>query len=65
MNGLKVTRETGVGQDIKEREAVFGDNKRAIREPKSYLELLCEALSDFTMRILMVAAVVEIGEILM
>ena len=39
---------------------IYGNNKRAIRPPKSYCELLVDALGDFTMRVLMVAAIASI-----
>ena len=38
----------------------FGNNRKPEIPPKGYFELLCAALEDFTMRVLMVASVVSI-----
>ena len=36
-------------------------NRRYIRPPKSYVELLCDAMEDFTMRILLAASILSIA----
>ena len=38
----------------------YGDNKKFIKEPPGLLELFCEAMEDFTLRILLVAALLSI-----
>jgi hypothetical protein len=40
---------------------VYGSNKRIPRASKGYFELLCNALEDFTLRVLLVASIVSIG----
>lgn len=44
-----------------ERIRVYGSNKRIPRPPKGYFELLCNALEDFTLRVLLVASIFSIG----
>lgn len=46
---------------MEERERAFGHNRKPVIEPKGYCELLYEALSDFTLRILIFAALVSIA----
>ena len=48
------------GDDFEQRIGAFGDNKRPEIEMSTFFELLLNALEDFTLRILMVAAVASI-----
>jgi hypothetical protein len=59
--GLNTSRESGIPENTSDRERVFGSNKRLVRLPKGYFELLWDALQDFTMKILLLASVLEIG----
>jgi Ca2+ transporting ATPase len=53
--------EKGIrSSEIQERLACFGSNERKLPELKSFCRLVWEALEDFTLRILCVAAVVSI-----
>ena len=51
----------GADDDPNQRIEAFGHNKKPIREPKSYLELVWNGLQDFTIKILIVAAVASIA----
>jgi magnesium-transporting ATPase (P-type) len=44
-----------------QREMIFGSNKKPVVVAKSFLQLLLSALNDFTLKILIVAAVFSIG----
>ncbi|CAD8110921.1 unnamed protein product [Paramecium sonneborni] len=48
------------GDDFKEREILFGNNKKPVIPPKTYIKLLLQALEDFIMRVLLVASIVSI-----
>lgn len=43
------------------RKACFGTNQKDPKKPPSFFSLFIEALDDFVLKILMVAAVVSIG----
>jgi magnesium-transporting ATPase (P-type) len=61
--GLNTNLKEGIfgdEDDKNEREAFYGTNKKVDKEPPSFFKLLCEALEDFTLRILIVAAVITI-----
>lgn len=61
-NGLLTNINTGITvASMPDRTRVYGNNKRLVRAPKSYCELLWAALQDFTMKILVVASIVSIG----
>ncbi len=47
--------------DLEERREAFGDNEKEEIPPKGYFALLWEALNDFTLKILIVAAFVSIA----
>lgn len=51
---------SGEEDDLLDRETAYGHNRKPEVEPKNYFELLWEALNDFTMKVLMVAAFVSI-----
>lgn len=38
----------------------FGNNRKQVVKPKTFMELLLEALTDFTLKILMFAAIISI-----
>lgn len=58
---LRTSRQKGLDKsDFGVREQVFGHNRRQEVPLKSFFTLLCEALEDFTLRILMIAAIVSI-----
>lgn len=47
--------------DMEDRFTAFGNNKKPVKEPKGFFELFFDALGDFTLRILIIAALVSIG----
>ena len=64
ISALKTHPRDGISNDeeeLKKRREAFGSNEKEIKEPPGILELFCEALEDFTMRILLVAAVLSIA----
>lgn len=64
MSALQTHSRDGISNDeeeLKKRRQVFGTNQKEIKEPPGFIELFCEALEDFTMRILMTAAVLSIA----
>ncbi|XP_075886317.1 plasma membrane calcium-transporting ATPase 1 isoform X2 [Nelusetta ayraudi] len=56
LNGL-----SGQPADIEKRKAVFGQNFIPPKKPKTFLQLVWEALQDVTLIILEVAAIVSLG----
>lgn len=46
--------------DYRERKIAFSSNRKEISPPKPFCTLLLEALNDFTLKILIVAAIVSI-----
>lgn len=48
-------------EDYEKRNFAFGNNKKPEVELKGFFELLCDALGDFTLRILIVASFVSIA----
>jgi len=50
----------GDEHDLEKRTFAFQNNEKPVIPPKSFFELLKEALDDFTLKILMVASVVSI-----
>jgi len=50
----------GDRSDLMDREASFGHNRKPEVKPKGLCELLLDALDDFTLKILIVAAIVSI-----
>jgi len=50
---------SGGAEDIRHRKEVFGANVIPPRPPKSFLQLVWEALQDITLIILIVAAVIS------
>lgn len=46
--------------DLEERERFFGSNKKPTIKPKSIWDLLCGALEDFILRILIFASLLNI-----
>jgi Ca2+ transporting ATPase len=51
---------TGDPEDLEERNRAFGNNIKPETEMKSFIELFLDALEDFTLRILLVAACISI-----
>lgn len=43
------------------RRELYGSNQKKIKQPPGLIKLFCEALEDFTLRILLVAAVLSIA----
>ncbi|CAD8172417.1 unnamed protein product [Paramecium octaurelia] len=61
LDGLCTSISSGiVSNDISKRTELYGHNKREVRSPQTYCELLMDAMGDFTMRILTVAAFASI-----
>jgi len=52
---------TGTEQELEQRREVFGSNVIPPQPPKSFLELVWEALQDVTLIILIVAALISLG----
>ena len=52
---------SGSAADIKHRTDVFGSNVIPPKPPKSFLELVWEAIQDVTLIILIVAAIISLG----
>ena len=48
------------GADLSERAAHFGSNRKVPPPQRTYCEIVAEALGDFTLRILIVAAIISI-----
>eukprot|EP01015_Nassula_variabilis_P012451 TRINITY_DN20092_c0_g1_i1.p1 TRINITY_DN20092_c0_g1~~TRINITY_DN20092_c0_g1_i1.p1 ORF type:complete len:146 (-),score=31.83 TRINITY_DN20092_c0_g1_i1:58-495(-) len=49
-----------IGNDIPEREMYFGCNRKAVLPTKSYCEIFIGTLEDFTLRVLIGAAIISI-----
>lgn len=63
VKGLATHSNKGISNEedaLKVRRDTFGTNEKEIKQPPGLLELLCEALEDFTLRILVVAAILAI-----
>jgi len=58
--GVDFTRGIS-NSEVEDRKAQYGSNEKKAIPPKSFLSLVWEALEDFTLRILCVAAVVSIA----
>lgn len=52
---------SGQPGDIEKRKTVFGENLIPPKKPKTFLQLVWEALQDVTLIILEVAAIVSLG----
>lgn len=52
---------SGQPQDIEKRKVEFGQNFIPPKKPKTFLQLVWEALQDVTLIILEVAAIVSLG----
>uniref|UniRef100_A0A8C7KBR6 Calcium-transporting ATPase n=1 Tax=Oncorhynchus kisutch TaxID=8019 RepID=A0A8C7KBR6_ONCKI len=63
MNGSAEQSDLVIGQpaDIDKRKEVFGQNLIPPKKPKTFLQLVWEALQDVTLIILEVAAIVSLG----
>ena len=49
------------GGDLSKRREVFGSNVIPPKPPKSFLQLVWEALQDITLIILIIAAIISLG----
>jgi len=58
---INTTGIRGTPEDIAHRTDVFGSNVIPPKPPKSFLQLVWEALQDVTLIILIVAAVISLG----
>ena len=56
VNGL----DGNAADDLVARRAAFGENVMSVKPPKSYLELVWEALQDFIIIVLMISAVISL-----
>ena len=54
-----MTGLSGAAEDIRHRKEVFGANVIPPRPPKTFLQLVWEALQDITLIILLIAAVIS------
>jgi P-type Ca2+ transporter type 2B len=52
---------SGNKQDIDHRRETFGSNVIPPKPPKTFMQLVCEAVQDITLIILIVAALVSLG----
>lgn len=55
-NGISSSEE-----DLSARRRTFGTNEKAVKEPQSFCSLFLEAMDDFILKILLVAALLSIG----
>ena len=55
----RVAGLSGAAEDIRHRKEVFGANVIPPRPPKTFLQLVWEALQDITLIILIIAAVIS------
>ncbi|CAD8143054.1 unnamed protein product [Paramecium octaurelia] len=60
IDGLHTSIKDGINDDHDQRIQVYGHNKRIVRPPQTYCELLWNALEDFTMRVLLIASIASI-----
>ena len=49
------------GGDLSKRREVFGSNVIPPKPPKSFLQLVWEALHDITLIVLIIAAIISLG----
>jgi magnesium-transporting ATPase (P-type) len=64
LNGVRSDENHGISnqsEEIKAREAQYGNNQRYIPPLSTFCELFKEALDDFILKILMVASVLSIA----
>lgn len=52
---------SGNRQDVDHRRETFGSNVIPPKPPKTFIQLVCEAVQDITLIILIVAALVSLG----
>ena len=45
-------------EDIEQRQKFYGDNQKPVREPPGLCQLLLQALDDFMLKVLIVAAII-------
>lgn len=48
-------------QELSARRRIFGTNEKTAKQPQSFCSLFIEALDDFILKILLVAALLSIG----
>lgn len=63
MTSLLSNAKTGISSnevEIAKRKETYGVNEKYVHEPPSFFTLFCEALEDFTLRILIVASIISI-----
>jgi magnesium-transporting ATPase (P-type) len=59
---LRTNVKAGIlSNSLKEREIAFGHNRKPVANLKSLMTLFIESLDDFTLKILIVAAIVSIS----
>ncbi len=58
---LSVPGLTGSAADLKNRVETFGSNVIPPKPPKTFLQLVWEAIQDVTLIILIVAAIISLG----
>jgi magnesium-transporting ATPase (P-type) len=64
LQALQTQEKRGISTDelaIQRRKAAFGTNEKQAQEPPGFFKLFCEALEDFILRILLVAACLSIA----
>lgn len=64
IEGLMTDINKGINstpRDLEEREKWYGHNRKELVLPASFCQLFCDALEDFTLRILVVAAIISIA----
>lgn len=52
---------TGAQPDLDKRKEIFGQNLIPPKKPKTFLQLVWEALQDVTLIILEIAAIISLG----
>jgi len=59
VSGVGSHHKDGISNDeaaIAKRKQAFGDNIKPITKPPGFFELFCDALSDFMLRVLLIAS---------
>lgn len=64
INALLTDSKQGISnaqEDLNTRREYFGSNEKQVKEPPGFLALMLEALDDFILKILLLAACLSIG----
>lgn len=62
-SALASHHQNGISNDdmhMSTRREKYGSNVKQVKQPPGFMELFCDAMEDFTLRILLVAAILSI-----